>query len=100
MATSTGRNPRASPYGQSALSDTVKRVVDGNSAMDDFVYWKPGTQVVQDEMWGKGIGTARPVTVVEDLPGHIALYSHPSAPIASRGIESRYSLRGCVRSSN
>ncbi len=60
--------------------------------MDDFVYWKPGTQVVQDEMWGKGIGTARPVTVVEDLPGHIALYSHPSTPIASRGIESRYSL--------
>ena len=43
-------------------------------------------------MWGRGVGTVRPVTVVEDTPDHIALYSHPSTAIVSRGIENRYSL--------
>ena len=43
-------------------------------------------------MWGRGIGAARPVTVIEDLPGHIALYSHPGTAIVSRGIRNRYSL--------
>ena len=60
--------------------------------MDEFSHWKPGTQIVQYEMWGKGIGPTRPVTVVEDQSIHIALYSHPNTPIVSRGIESRYSL--------
>ena len=56
------------------------------------MHWQPGAQIVQYEMWGKGIGTARPVTVVEDVPAHIALYSHAGAPIVTRGAENRRSL--------
>ena len=55
-------------------------------------YWKPGYQIVLYEMWGQGIGAARPVTVVEDLSPHMALYSHPRTPFISRGIENRRSL--------
>ena len=56
------------------------------------MYWKPGAQIVQYEMWGRGIGAARPVTVVEDVSTHIALYSHPGTRIVTRAIENRYSL--------
>ena len=49
------------------------------------MHWKPGAQIVQYEMWGRGIGAARPVTVVADVLSHIALYSHPGTPIVSRG---------------
>ena len=51
------------------------------------MHWNPGAKIVNYEMWGRGIGTARPVTVVEDLSTHIALYSHPDARIMTRGIE-------------
>ena len=61
-------------------------------SMDPSARWKPGTRLVQYEMWGEGIVTARPVTVLEDRSSHLALYSHPGARIASRGIKSRYSL--------
>ena len=54
--------------------------------------WKPGTQIIQYEMWGRGIGAARPVTVVRDTPSHIALYSHPETQIVTRGIENRGAL--------
>lgn len=54
--------------------------------------WKSGEQIVQYEMWGEGIGTARPVTVVEDNALHLALYSHPHARIVTRGIENRNAL--------
>ena len=47
--------------------------------------WKHGDQIVLYEMWGRGIGGARPVTVVEDVPNHLALYSHPGVTIATRG---------------
>ena len=56
------------------------------------MHWKPGTRIVQYEMWGSGIGTARPVTVVEDTPAHLALYSHPRTTIVTRGIENRGAL--------
>ena len=56
------------------------------------MHWKPGAQIVQYEMWGQGIGTARPVTVVDDVSTHLALYSHPGAPIVTRGVENRRSL--------
>ena len=56
------------------------------------MYWNPGAQIVQYEMWGRGIGAARPVTVVDDVSSHIALYSHPGTRIVTRGIENRYSL--------
>ena len=55
-------------------------------------YWSPGTQIVQYEMWGERIVLARPVTVAEDSSTHLALYSHPMTPTASRVIENRYSL--------
>ena len=54
--------------------------------------WSPGTRIVQYEMWGRGIGTARPVTVVEDATAHLALYSHPRTAILTRGIDNRKSL--------
>ena len=56
------------------------------------MHWKPGAQIIQYEMWGRGIGAARPVTVVEDVSAYIALYSHPATRIVTRGIENRYSL--------
>ena len=55
-------------------------------------YRRPGSQIVQYEMWGEWIVLARPVTVVEDSSTHIALYSHPTTPIVTRVIENRYSL--------
>ncbi len=55
-------------------------------------YWMPGTQIVQYEMWGERIVLARPVTVAEDSSTHLALYSHPMTPTATRVIENRYSL--------
>ena len=54
--------------------------------------WKPGNQIVQYEMWGQGIAGARPVTVVQDVPRHIALYSHPGATFVARGDPNRRSL--------
>ena len=60
--------------------------------MNQPAYWSPGAQIVQYEMWGEGFGAARPVTVVEDCSTHITLYSHPSTPLLSRGIDNRYSL--------
>ena len=54
--------------------------------------WNPGDQIVLYEMWGPGIASARPVTVVEDVPTHLAFYSHPGVTIATRGIPNRRSL--------
>ena len=54
--------------------------------------WKPGSQIVQYEMLGKGIGLARPVRVVEDGPGRIALYSHPGTPMVTRDVDNYRSL--------
>ena len=49
------------------------------------MHWKPGDQIVLYEMWGRGIGGVRPVTVGEDVEAHLALYSHPGVTIATRG---------------
>lgn len=54
--------------------------------------WKAGTQIVQYETWGGEIGTARPVTVVEDSPQRIAFYAHPGVQFVTRGIENRRSM--------
>lgn len=54
--------------------------------------WKPGDQIVQYEMLGRGIGLARPVTVVDDGPNDIVLYSHPSTQMATRGVPNYRSL--------
>ena len=44
-------------------------------------------------MLGRGIGLARPVTVVDDGPSRIVLYSHPGTQTATRGIGNYKSLR-------
>lgn len=54
--------------------------------------WKPGTQILQHEMWGEGIGLVRPITVVEDSPERLAMYSHPMSTYASRGIQNRLTI--------
>ena len=56
------------------------------------MYWKPSDQIVQYEMLGRGIGLARPVTVVYDGPGYIALYSHPRTQVVTRGVDNYRSL--------
>ncbi len=54
--------------------------------------WKTGDQIVQYETWGGEIGTARPVTVVEDSAERIAFYTHPGVQFVTRGIENRRSM--------
>ena len=58
----------------------------------DIARWRPGAQILQQEMWGERIGAIRPVTVVEDLPEHLALYSHPNTRMVSCGVENRRSI--------
>ncbi len=60
--------------------------------VSDLVRWKPGAQILQQEMWGARVGALRPVTVVEDLPERLALYSHPNTPIVSCGVENRRAI--------
>ena len=66
--------------------------MDEAGEVSDLVRWEPGAQILQQEMWGERIGAIRPVTVVEDLPERLALYSHPNTRIVSRGVEDRRSI--------
>ncbi len=54
--------------------------------------WKPGTQILLQDMWRDLLVTSRPVIVVEDAPEYLATYSHPGARIGSRAIKDRYSM--------
>lgn len=54
--------------------------------------WQPGTQILQQDLWGKRLVTSRPVTVVKDTPEYLALYTHPNAPFRSNTINDRYSI--------
>ncbi len=54
--------------------------------------WQPGTQILQQDLWGKRLVTSRPVTVVKDTPEYLALYTHPNAPFRSNTIRDRYSM--------
>ena len=54
--------------------------------------WEPGTQVLQQDLWGGRLVTSRPVTVVRDLPDYLALYTQPNAPFLSNVIRNRYSI--------
>ena len=60
--------------------------------VSDLARWKPGAQILQQEMWGGRVGAIRPVTVVEDMPERLALYSHPNTRIVSCGVEDRRSI--------
>jgi hypothetical protein len=42
-----------------------------------FHRWKPGEQILQQDLWGGHLITSRPVTVVSDTADYLALYSHP-----------------------
>ena len=44
---------------------------------DPPMSWAPGTSIVYQEVWGEQLLVARPVTVVEDHDGLLALYTHP-----------------------
>ena len=60
--------------------------------MDNLLAWHPGDQIVQFELWGDGIATARPVTVVRDDSRHLVLYSHPGTTISTRVLANRHAL--------
>ena len=60
--------------------------------VSDLARWKPGAQILQQEMWGERVGAIRPVTVVEDMPERLVLYSHPNTRIVSCGNENRRSI--------
>ena len=51
--------------------------------------WKPGQQILQQDLWGGYLLASRPVTVVSDTANSLALYSHPSAPLRSGVIRNR-----------
>ena len=54
--------------------------------------WEPGTQILQQDLWGNRLVTSRPVTVVKDTPEYLALYTHPNASYRSGVIKDRYSM--------
>ena len=51
--------------------------------------WQPGQQILQQDLWLGKLITSRPVTVVEDSPERLALYTHPGAPYYSATTISR-----------
>ena len=56
--------------------------------------WEPGEQILQQELWWGSLLTARPVTVVEDRPDQLALYTHLGARYQSASVfrGNRYDL--------
>ncbi|MGH2586695.1 MAG: DUF402 domain-containing protein [Dehalococcoidia bacterium] len=51
--------------------------------------WQPGTAIVQEEYWRHQLVTVRPVTVVEDTPEVLALYSHAGSTCRSGAMRGR-----------
>ena len=54
--------------------------------------WEPGRRVLQQDLWTDRLLTSRPVTIVEDCPDLLALYTHPGAPFQSATITRRYDI--------
>ncbi len=50
--------------------------------------WRPGTSIVYQELWSGQLLAARPVTVVQDQPHLLALYTHPGARYRSAALGS------------
>lgn len=46
-------------------------------------FWKPGSQILQQDVWWGQHLSSRPETVVDDRTGLLALYTHPNAPYRS-----------------
>ncbi len=57
--------------------------------MTTHCHWQAGQQIIQQDLWLGKLITARPVTVVEDSPARLALYTHPGAPYHSATTISR-----------
>ena len=58
------------------------------------IVWEPGEQILQQDLWWGSLLTARPVTVVEDRPDQLALYTHLGARYQSASVfrGNRYDL--------
>ena len=51
--------------------------------------WQAGQQILQQDLWRGKLLSSRPVTVVEDTPTRLALYTHPGSPYYSATAISR-----------
>ena len=54
--------------------------------------WKPGTQILQQDLWDEELIAARPVTVVEDKSDCLVLFTHPKTLYRSITSRNRYSV--------
>jgi len=54
--------------------------------------WQPGTAIVQEEYWQHQLVTVRPVTVVEDTPEILMLYSHAGSTCRSGAMRGRQQI--------
>lgn len=55
----------------------------GMPNVENHKLWKPGEQILLQELWQGQLFISRPETVVEDRPDLLVLYSHPNAPFRS-----------------
>ena len=47
--------------------------------METYGRWQTGQQILQQDLWRGKLLSSRPVTVVEDTPTRLALYTHPGS---------------------
>ena len=71
---------------------TLEAAMTEKTELSPESFWEPGTQILQQDLWGKRLVTSRPVTVVKDVSEYLALYTHPNAPYRSGVIRDRYSM--------
>ena len=57
--------------------------------METYGRWQTGQQILQQDLWRGKLLSSRPVTVVEDTPTRLALYTHPGSPYYSATAISR-----------
>ncbi len=60
--------------------------------METQTPWETGQQVLQQDLWLGNLLTSRLVTVVEDSPNLLALYTHPKSPYRSATILNREAM--------
>ena len=71
---------------------TLEAAMTEKTELSSESFWEPGTQILQQDMWGSRLVTSRPVTVVLDVSEYLALYTHPNAPYRSGVIKDRNSM--------
>ena len=57
--------------------------------METHGRWQTGRQILQQDLWRGKLLSSRPVTVVEDTPTRLALYTHPGSHYYSATVISR-----------